>query len=448
MTEGKRLMGQIQGRRLQSRRATAVMIWVSLVLLAVSLWRARVDGQVQAGVWEPAVLVLAAFITCLSLFGWLLFWPQRSNAEESPLLFFAGMLTLIPPCVIAWLMMPSAAVLRPWLSGGVFLFGILTMLSPIPAELFRVPRDRRHWLQLVTDASLSVLDVENPQVTFDGLMPETQYRLTSTSPVPVTVRAETSAREQTASLRTPVRGRAAAVERVEGPGSDETTDPWADPFHGTGRRISRVREAGASRAAVAAVAAPLSATAGSLGSAGIAATAVSAGAVAAVSASLEQQTREPLPAPVPVSRALQEQVPVGTDLIALDRRIREEEQQAFMEDDSQAGNESVAMSEGLASEIVRMERTEDDFGGVMIEGIARAGFAVGQKRVNLQIPLSPPLPGVPEVECEPTGHEPLRVRVALRQPYGLRIEVRRSEASQPLEAEISFSAVYTPARPG
>jgi hypothetical protein len=103
---------------------------------------------------------------------------------------------------------------------------------------------------------------------------------------------------------------------------------------------------------------------------------------------------------------------------------------------------------GLTSEIVSMERSEDEFGGVMVEGVARAVFRIGQKRLNLQIPLSPPLPGVPDAECEPAGHEPLRVRVALRQPYGLRIEVRRSDASRPLEADISFSAVYTPSRPG
>jgi hypothetical protein len=175
-----------------------------------------------------------------------------------------------------------------------------------------------------------------------------------------------------------------------------------------------------------------------------AAAAAPIGAALAVSSGLGQSA----PEPVPVSRTLQEQFPAGADLKEMDRRIREEEQQAFMDEDSQAGDETAAISEGLTSEVVRLERSEDEFGGVMIEGIARAAFAAGQKRVNLQIPISPPLAGVPEVECEPTGHEPLRVRAALRQPYGLRIEVRRSEASQPLEAEISFSAVYTPPRPG
>lgn len=436
-------MGQLQGRRLQSRRATAVMIWASLVLLAVSLWWARLDDQLQTGIWEPAVLVLSAFITCLSLFGWLLFWPQRSHTEESPLLFFAGMLTLIPPCVIAWLMMPPAAVLRPWLSGGVFLFGMLTMLSPIPAELFRVPRDRRHWLQLLTDASLSVLDVENPQVSFEGLMPETQYRLTASPPLPTSLKpaSETAA----AAIPKSVRGRATGVNRNEERSGEETADPWSDPFRGTGRRISRVREAGVGRITEAAVPAAV-AHSSVPASSGMTAAAAAApiGAALAVSSGLGQSA----PEPVPVSRTLQEQFPAGADLKEMDRRIREEEQQAFMDEDSQAGDESAAISEGLTSEVVRLERSEDEFGGVMIEGIARAAFAAGQKRVNLQIPISPPLAGVPEVECEPTGHEPLRVRAALRQPYGLRIEVRRSEASQPLEAEISFSAVYTPPRPG
>lgn len=447
-------MGQLQGRRLQSRRATAVMIWASLVLLAFSLWKARMDGQIQTGIWEPAVLVMAAFITILSLFGWLLFWPQRSQAEESPLLFFAGMLTLIPPCVIAWLMMPPAAVLRPWLSGGVFLFGMLTMLSPIPAELFRVPRDRRHWLQLLTDASLSVLDVENPRVSFEGLMPETRYRLTAAPPLPAAPEPALTVASDSVSGPSRVRVTAMSGSRDavgKETAGEETADPWADPFRGTGRRISRVREAGVVHAANAAgKAAGL--VVGTAHPPGVASSGVTdvvrMGGMPAVSSGLVQSAPQPIPNPVPIPRTLQEQVPAGTRLMEMDRRIREEEQQSFMEEASQAENESADIPEGPASEVVRLERSEDAFGGVMIEGIARAVFAAGQKRVNLQIPLSPPLAGVPDVECEPAGHEPLRARVALRQPYGLRIEVRRSEASQPLEAEISFSAVYTPPRPG
>jgi hypothetical protein len=398
-----------QGRRLQSRRATSFMIWISLVLLAFLLWRARSSGQVPNTIWEPAVLVLSAFTTFLSLFGWLLFWPQRSSGEESPLLFLAGLLTLIPPCVIAWLMMPPGAVLRPWLSMAVLIFGILTILSPIPAELFRVPRDRRHWLQLVTDASLSMIDVDAPQVSFENVLPQTQFRLT----------------------RSAEQSRPAAAVSEPAPAMDEPTrDPWEDPFRGTGRRLSRVRDAATPSGAAASAS-------------------VSGAPTNSVAAAVQ-------PPPVPVPRALLQQfpdtpipgAPTTSDVRQLDRSIREEERRGSMENESaptEADNDSDG---GLISEIVSIERNEDEFGGVMVEGIARASFRTGQKRLNLQIPLSPPLPGVPEAECEPTGHEPLRARVALRQPYGLRIEVRRSESSQPLEAEISFSAVYTPSRPG
>lgn len=416
-----------QGRRLQSRRATAVMIWVSMVLLALLLWRSRGDGQTLRPVWEPAVLVLSAFITFLSLFGWLLFWPERSNANESPLLFLAGLLTLIPPCVIAWLMMPSGAVLRPWLSVALLIFGILTMLSPIPGELFRVPRERRHWLNLVTDASLSMLDVEPPRVSFENVEPQTQYRLTRSAGEPPTERV--SAERQRSGDRDRLRER-------EQDADEPTRDPWEDPFRGTGRRLSRVRDAAAAANPVASLITPPTPT-------------------------------PPTPPPIPVPRALQQQFPDLTvlgsampadvqtaDVQALDRRIREEERRESME--TKAGVEAAAGSGaeddgsegGLLSEIVSIERSEDEFGGVMVEGVARAVFRPGQKRVNLQIPLSPPLPGIPEAECEPAGHEPLRARVALRQPYGLRIEVRRSEASESLEADIAFSAVYTPSRTG
>lgn len=409
-------MVRSQGRRLQSRRATAVMIWISLVLLAFLLWRSRLDGQFQSAVWEPAVLVLSAFVTLMSLFGWLLFWPERSTAEESPALFLAGLLTLLAPCLIAWLMMPPGASLRPWLSAGVLIFGILTMLSPMPGELFRVPRDRRHWLQLVTDASLSMIDVEAPRVNFENVEPETQYRLTRPPAAPRAAEPDVDARES-------------------------ARDPWEDPFRGTGRRLSRVRDAAVVSGKVA----------GSAAVAGVSTLGATAGAVPALA-----NTSPVAPPPVPVPKQLQEQFPIsaegnaagGFDLRALDRSVREEERRETMEVVTEEQDGSDDFEGGLTSEIVSMERSEDEFGGVMVEGVARAVFRIGQKRLNLQIPLSPPLPGVPEAECEPAGHEPLRVRVALRQPYGLRIEVRRSDASRPLEADISFSAVYTPSRPG
>ncbi len=93
---------------------------------------------------------------------------------------------------------------------------------------------------------------------------------------------------------------------------------------------------------------------------------------------------------------------------------------------------------------VRMERQKDEHGGEMIEGTIRVFFDVGQKRAHLHIPLSPPLDGLPEVECEAVSDDSVRCKVAVRQPYGIRIEARRSDASQELTTEIGFAAVYTP----
>lgn len=90
---------------------------------------------------------------------------------------------------------------------------------------------------------------------------------------------------------------------------------------------------------------------------------------------------------------------------------------------------------------IKFERIQDDFGGEMIEGTIRVLFEPGQKRAHLHVPFSPPLPGIPEVEVETVGDEQLRLKVGVRQSYGIRIEARRSEASERLETEIGFAAV-------
>ena len=93
---------------------------------------------------------------------------------------------------------------------------------------------------------------------------------------------------------------------------------------------------------------------------------------------------------------------------------------------------------------VKMERLKDDLGGEMIDGTIHLSFKVGQKRAHLHVPFSPPLAGLPEVECEAIRDDSVRCKVAVRQPYGIRIEARRSDASQALDTDIGFAAVYTP----
>ena len=95
-------------------------------------------------------------------------------------------------------------------------------------------------------------------------------------------------------------------------------------------------------------------------------------------------------------------------------------------------------------EMPTLERIKDEHGGEMVEGVMKVRFDKGQKRANLHVPFSPPLGGMPEVECECVDGEDLRLKVPVRQSYGIRIEARRSNAEEPLEAEIGFAAVYTP----
>ena len=614
------------GRRIQARRATAILAWGTLVLLAILLRYGRVEGLIRSQVWEPAAMILSAFVAFLSLFCWLLFSPQRgTSTEESPALFFAGMLTLIPPSFIAWYLMPPSSPLRAWVALGVLIFGVLAILSPVPEELFRIPRDRRSYLRPVTDATLSMLDVDAPEARFDDIVPRTVFRLTGQEP--------------------------AAPERKA---PEEARDPWLDPFRGTGRRMSRVMPGGRSTHAaqmpdavpvkaavpvpralaeqypivaespppesqrgtsvspdfggvqaalrvssapnlpsipmpqtsvtktalpaaedpmdparhggsietgrgegvggdgehvglrpdmsvrrplrepdvanrakldvqrtaslnsgkdvitgsdargkaagpfssgqttptsgpVVPVGAPITTATAAKTATGAIATAAGLGfgmasAGAAKAASLmksvvrrpeeSRQSERPLNGPaVPVYPSKQEIVGAGkvvestpslvsggeasAKLRELDRMLRDEFKELDEEvegerDDNLAVGGHTSAEGGLAvgeqSESIRLERTTDEFGGEMIEGTGTAMFAVGQKRVHLHVALSPPMAGVPLVECEPAGEESVRVRVALRQPYGIRIEVRRTEASTVLNAEIAFSAVYTPTR--
>ena len=97
-----------------------------------------------------------------------------------------------------------------------------------------------------------------------------------------------------------------------------------------------------------------------------------------------------------------------------------------------------------SSSATHFERTRDEHGSELVEGVMTIRFDKGQKRANLHIPFSPPLPGMPEVECECVGDVALRLKVPVRQSYGIRIEARRTNADEALDADVGFAAVYTP----
>ncbi len=534
-------MTSARGRRIQGRRALAIMAWVSLVVVALLLWYARVNRLIRVQAWEPAALLLSAYAMFLSIFAWLLFSPERKSAEESPALFFAGILTLIPPCYIAYLLMPTGSPLRPWLTLGVFLFGILAILSPLPDEVFRIPRDRKSYLRLLTDSYLTELDVEEPRTDFNKLAPRTVMRLT-------------------------------APPRQETPNENKARDPWTNPFSGTGRTISRTgkqtkeNEAAARDTYVAGAEIPLPprpisgrttnteprtersdstpsgplpipigpvmpsipvSTFGSIptdvtreknfertpvtGFTGptpvstsrrplrdpespptknlgfqtpatspvpdpresvtlsmvslpvtppapvaspppvkpVSPAAIAPQMPASPSRPITESVRRPLSDPLAAKESAR---PAASPLHELDRRLQAEANEVDTHDnDFDVTGAAPGGMTGLTTSMQSMgdfhlERIKDEHGGEMIEGKIVARFEIGQKRAHLHVPFSPPLPGIPEVECEPVGEEPVRLKVAVRQPYGIRIEVRRTEAADPLTAEISFAAVYTPTR--
>lgn len=141
----------------------------------------------------------------------------------------------------------------------------------------------------------------------------------------------------------------------------------------------------------------------------------------------------------------------------MDREIREQElrseqdespsedlEESLMEARTPSVGAGVTRTVQQSTADMRLERIRDDHGGEMVEGTIQVFFEVGQKRAHLHVPFSPPLAGLPEVECEPASDDQVRLKVAVRQPYGVRIEARRAEASESLRTEISFAAVYTP----
>ncbi|MEZ6052744.1 MAG: hypothetical protein R3C02_15365 [Planctomycetaceae bacterium] len=74
----------------------------------------------------------------------------------------------------------------------------------------------------------------------------------------------------------------------------------------------------------------------------------------------------------------------------------------------------------------RLMRTRDTEGGETIEATLDAVFGIGEKVVALHLPIHPVLTGTLEVECEPLDDSDVTVAITTVQPYGIRIEVRRS----------------------
>lgn len=632
-------MTSSHGRRIQGRRALAIMAWATLVVVAWLLWYGQHNRIIRIQAWEPAALLLSAYAAFLAIFGWLLFSPGRKSAEESPALFFSGMLTLIPPCFIAYYLMPVDSPLKPWVTIGVFVFGIIAIMSPIPDEVFAVPRDRRSYLQPLTSAYLSDLDVDALPLSFEDLAPKTAFWLSRPTPEVMTagtgvardpwedpfygtgrqmsrigVSKSRRTEEPSTSERRKLTERAVGDEVIQGlpvamgtvqpsfsnlvpprspgrpvsepvrqesdlsprtdispstarieksaaapprvqessfrPQSISPTTPPPVPLPGSSRRPltepgSRSNTAvgfqtpGSHVRAESAPSLPLSlppvvlplvslpplipqpvsvptpvvpvesrplesrpltfGTHSVPGSQTLSKAQLAAGVSSLPAAALKvplapqlatslpmpdlfgttarlntpplydpeaapsqsslKKTPEPVMAPLSSSSSVGR--PAELSVQELDRKLRSEEAAAAkLEEELEVTAREIAASREIktiaapVSEVVQqtsndisLERIRDEHGGEMIEGTIKVFFEVGQKRAHLHVPFSPPLAGLPEVECEPAGDDQVRLKVAVRQPYGVRIEARRAEAAHALRTEISFAAVYTPTSP-
>lgn len=135
-----------------------------------------------------------------------------------------------------------------------------------------------------------------------------------------------------------------------------------------------------------------------------------------------------------------------TNIYELDRQIKEEEAQDLRKSDADIDSsmKTVAVPAARTSPLndVKMERIKDEYGGEMVDGTIRVFFEVGQKRAHLHVPFSPPLEGLPEVECEAISDDSSALQSSIRQPYGIRIEARRSDASRALNTDIGFRRLH------
>ena len=95
-----------------------------------------------------------------------------------------------------------------------------------------------------------------------------------------------------------------------------------------------------------------------------------------------------------------------------------------------------------------MTRQLTEQGNECIEGTIQIAFCPGQKQTAIHIPFCPPLSEKPKVQCEPAEDVPIRFKVALARPYGMRIEAKRTgEIDAECSVQVRFSAVAAVNRP-
>lgn len=495
-------------RTLRTRRVVALMAWAGLLITAYWLADARYAGITRLSTPPPLAFVLSTFTAFVGVFAWMLYNPARRSAVESPTLSLAAAATLFPPPIIGFCLLSQDSPLRGWLALGLFLLIVIAILSHVPDEFFGVPRNRYSYFVPIpafdgvtdealdpdaawfrsSDLSAVVPDMERPSLAPKAYLQTNPER---TRPQKADIRPPSDVDDILSSeldvsllddplwdLNDARPGGRTFEEAGSGarPSARVKTEPGRPD---AGRIDQRTRPAQRPeapsnqpspservRTTWPGMTTPLS----------VPVVDDQADAEALVDSDASDQT-------LAVSRADlfraaddgADNAPESTDRTGSADANQFDKSEAY-DTDAEEDSFTLPKSASLLAAPPRhseadetsqvtlpakpfrdagparthaksqpeLQRTIEESGAEIVEGVMTVRFDKGQKRANLHVPFSPPLARAPEVECECVGSEQLRLKVPVRQAYGIRIEARRSNAENALETEVGFSAI-TPA---
>lgn len=431
-------------RTSRSRPTTALLTWGGLLFVAWQLAQSRYHGNIHSvdtagAMATPIVMLLAAFATFIAIFAWVLFNPQRRTLAESPFLFIAAGATLLPPPVISFCMMPVDSPLRGWVALAMFMICAIALLSHLPDDLAKVPRSLDTYLTPIPAFDGMKDDALDPTAAWFQFNELSE--MVSDSPRPSLAPRVWLGREQTAERdrKTQIRP-VSSVESLLGPESDLSLlddplwDPETEPETPAGRESTSLTAAHARPQALQDAeqeeeqqdADPFS---------------QSASATAVAEAPSETQDEQKIDESGVSGKFVS---PLTSSGLA----ASEEEEEAAADQFFASGvsttlpqdeHTAAPPTESPKETASHVDRHLED-GVETVEGVLSVSFEAGQKRANLHIPFSPPLSAAPEIECESVGDEDVKLKVAVAQPWGVRVEVRRMTADDASTAEIGFHA--------
>ncbi len=415
-----------RSRRFLTRPAArfrlAFVIWSSLALLAWLLYERRHVGMTITTSHLFVAILLAGFAGMLSYFGWLMYIPTLKSRGEDDIpveKFFAGLATLIPPCVIGLSVLPVGSPVNAWFVGFFLIVGCFALLSP-HQEYLLTRHTRRmalldpqlHWGAIRTRDGL----VANPDfsrldyapTTLASTYARTMTRVYDEKPRPrrreeTTYEPEprrTEPRRPAAPVQEservirPTRIQTQPLPRVEPtppPKAKRQTEPIKRAPQPTPRPKpkQKPRQTGTSST-------------------------LALGAAAATAAAIPAITR---PAPKKPKNKKQ-------------RRKERREAEARAKQAQQAIPEPETQTQDFTPEL---RDYIDNDGARCIEGIVEAVFQPGQKRTYAHVAFNPTFDRKPEVLCEVADDSDVRLKSPQAFSYGTRIELTRKENIQQRE---------------